>query len=553
MVNYTYDALNRLTAIHFSSDPSQNVTFTYDSPSATYGIGRLTGGVDPSGSYTFHYDAHGNLNREEKTINSVLYTTQYAYNKNNILTSITYPTGRTITYTPDQVGRISQISTTLGGNPKTLASSISYLPYGGFTGLIYGNGLSLSQGYDNQYRMSSIVVGSILNLTYGYDPNGNITSILDAMNPPGGQALEIPGTFSYQQGTNKLTHIEGTPPTDFGYDANGNIISENGWTYIYDLSNQLFRVLSGGNQIAEYTYNGAGQRIKKMTQTETIIFHYDLWGHLIAETNQTGQMLAEYIYLGDQLLAMVKPGEIVYYYHNDHLGTPQILTNETGSIAWKAVYTPFGEAVVSIATVENPFRFPGQYYDQETGLHYNYYRYYNPPTGRYLTPDPIGLEGGINLFTYVANNPVIFVDPLGLCPSGTHEATPDEVAKILAAARDIAGQGLSYRDIRCNQFVDRSINKAFPGALAEEYNTSQIGKGQGPFEKTNSPAVGELALFKTPRHVVLISQMRNGKVSQFLGSQTSTGPKPVNLPDYFWQGRLDAKGNVQYYKICLPN
>jgi len=168
-------------------------------------------------------------------------------------------------------------------------------------------------------------------------------------------------------------------------------------------------------------------------------------------------------------------------------------------------------------------------------------------------PDPIGQEGGINLFSYVENNPVVFVDLFGLCPAGTHEATPDEITKILDAARDIVGQDLCYKDMRCNQFVARSINKAFPGALAEECNTSQIGKGQGPFENTNMPAVGELALFKTPGHVVIISGMQKGKVSQFLGSQTKTGPKAVNLPDYFWQGRLDAIGNVRYYKICLPN
>jgi RHS repeat-associated protein len=413
VVNYTYDALNRLTAIQFPSDPSQNITFTYDSTSVTYGKGRLTERTDPSGSYTFYYDAQGNLTREEKTINSVLYTTQYTYNNNNILTSITYPSGRTITYTPDQVGRISQVSTTLGGQPKTLASAITYIPYGGITGLTYGNSLSLTQGYDNQYRISSVVTGSILNLAFGYDANGNITSKTDT-NPPGGEVLEPPGVYTYQTGTNKLTHIEGTPPIDFWYDANANITSETGWTYIYDLSNQLIRVLQDSNQVAQYTYNGAGQRIKKVTQTETRIFHYDLWGHIIAETNQSGQMLAEYIYLGDQLLAMIKPGELAYYFHNDHLGTPQVLTDGTGSIAWKAAYKPFGEAVISIATVQNPFRFPGQYYDQETGLHYNYFRYYNPQTGRYITPDPIGLEGGINLFAYVRGNPLRWIDPFGL-------------------------------------------------------------------------------------------------------------------------------------------
>ena len=111
---------------------------------------------------------------------------------------------------------------------------------------------------------------------------------------------------------------------------------------------------------------------------------------------------------------MIRPGEVAYYYHNDHLGTPQVLTDDSQTIAWKALYTPFGEAVASIATVENPSRFTGQYYDQETGLHYNYFRYYNPQTGRYITPDPIGLEGGINLFAHVTNNPIRYIDPTGL-------------------------------------------------------------------------------------------------------------------------------------------
>jgi len=125
-------------------------------------------------------------------------------------------------------------------------------------------------------------------------------------------------------------------------------------------------------------------------------------------------VLGEYIYLGDQLLAMIRPGEVAYYFHNDHLGTPQVLTNDGQTIAWKAAYTAFGQAAPTIQTVENPFRFPGQYYDQETGLHYNYHRYYDPITGRYVTPDPIGLNGGTNLFVYVENNPLKNIDPIGL-------------------------------------------------------------------------------------------------------------------------------------------
>jgi RHS repeat-associated protein len=148
-------------------------------------------------------------------------------------------------------------------------------------------------------------------------------------------------------------------------------------------------------------------------------------------------MLAEYIYLGDQLLSIIKPGESVYYYHNDHLGTPQILTDDTGTIAWKAVYTPFGDAVTSIQTVENPFRFPGQYYDQETGLHYNYFRYYDPTTGRYITPDPIGLEGGINLFVYVASNPMNWIDPWGIWGVNVHSGTENPSFGTYVWARQI--------------------------------------------------------------------------------------------------------------------
>jgi RHS repeat-associated protein len=106
--------------------------------------------------------------------------------------------------------------------------------------------------------------------------------------------------------------------------------------------------------------------------------------------------------------------EQIYYYHNDHLGTPQKLTNATGSVVWAIDYLPFGQAEITVGTIENNIRFAGQYYDSETGLHYNYHRYYNPAIGRYLTPDPIGLEGGINPYIYVQNNPVNAVDLFGL-------------------------------------------------------------------------------------------------------------------------------------------
>jgi len=112
------------------------------------------------------------------------------------------------------------------------------------------------------------------------------------------------------------------------------------------------------------------------------------------------------------------PVSKIYYYINDHLGTSQKMVDESGTVVWSADYRPFGEVIVTANGVGNGFRFPGQHYDQETGLHYNYLRYYDPFTGRYLKADPIGFGGGINLFTYVLNNPIRGIDPFGLAGFG---------------------------------------------------------------------------------------------------------------------------------------
>jgi len=110
----------------------------------------------------------------------------------------------------------------------------------------------------------------------------------------------------------------------------------------------------------------------------------------------------------------------IYYIHNDHLGTPKLMTNQTGQPVWRALATPFGKATVDEDVdgdgkdVVMNILFPGQYYDSESGLNYNYFRTYDPDTGRYITSDPIGLAGGVNTYTYVENDPINWIDPLGL-------------------------------------------------------------------------------------------------------------------------------------------
>lgn len=103
-----------------------------------------------------------------------------------------------------------------------------------------------------------------------------------------------------------------------------------------------------------------------------------------------------------------------YYFHTDNLGTPQAVTNESGSIVWEGHYDPFGSATETVATIEQNLRFPGQYLDRETGLHQNWHRDYDPTIGRYIQSDPIGLAGGLNTYGYVSGNPLSRSDPFGL-------------------------------------------------------------------------------------------------------------------------------------------
>ena len=110
----------------------------------------------------------------------------------------------------------------------------------------------------------------------------------------------------------------------------------------------------------------------------------------------------------------------LYYLYNDHLGTPRAVSDEGQQVTWRWISDPFGNGLPE----EDPdgdgqrftldLRFPGQYYDEETGLHYNYFRYYDPRIGRYITSDPIGLDGGLNTYLYAYANPMKFLDQRGL-------------------------------------------------------------------------------------------------------------------------------------------
>jgi RHS repeat-associated protein len=212
--------------------------------------------------------------------------------------------------------------------------------------------------------------------------------------------------------SNHLTSVEGISTTGYSYDANGNVIQKGDITFSYDDTNRMISSSNNGTS-STYMYNAKGERTAKISGGVETHYIYGPDGKLIAEANDQGTVIKEYVYFNNQPLAQII-GSNIYYYHNSHLGTPESMTDVNQNIVWQASHTPFGKATVSIDTIENNIRFPGQYFDAESGLHYNYFRDYDPEIGRYIQSDPIGLAGGINTYGYVGGNPVNYVDPNGL-------------------------------------------------------------------------------------------------------------------------------------------
>jgi len=268
------------------------------------------------------------------------------------------------------------------------------------------------------------------NYTYGYD---NLYRLINADNP-----VQNDEAYSYDEVGNRLTSASTTAQwqynannelqsyngTSYQYDANGNTTNQtngtNSTNYIYNVEDRLVRVEGGtGSLIAEYYYDPFGRRLWKDVAGVQTYFLYADEG-LIGEYDFNGTEIKAYGYIPDSTWTTdplyMKIGSDYYFYHNDHLGTPQKITAINGAVVWKANYSTFGNAEIDItSTITNNLRFPGQYFDQETGLHYNYYRYYDPSIGRYLRSDPITFSrGALNRYVYVDNDPILRFDCNGL-------------------------------------------------------------------------------------------------------------------------------------------
>ena len=247
-----------------------------------------------------------------------------------------------------------------------------------------------------------------------------------------------PSTYSVEATSNRTTGIT-NPSRSLVFDSAGNTLSDSaadgsGYTATYNLRGQLATITKNG-VTTSYTYNAAGQRVRKVSSTgpqSTVVFVYDQAGHLLGEYDQNGAALREYVWLRDTPMAMFTPdpvnptGEpLVYFIHTDHLNTPRVVVDRQNRVRWRWLAEPFGTSAPEtnpngLGVFTQNLRFPGQYADQESGLFYNYFRYYNSAGGGYTQSDPIGLAAGsLTTYGYVSGDPLSRSDPSGLMDSVT--------------------------------------------------------------------------------------------------------------------------------------
>jgi RHS repeat-associated protein len=295
------------------------------------------------------------------------------------------------------------------------------------------DGQAQSFSHDALDRLRS-EAGAAATQSFGLDANGNRLS-------------DGTGSYTITPNSNRLaTAPDYTPEVDAaGYtrayrDAQTN---ETLMAFAWDTAGDLAEVEAGGQLLATYSYDHRHLRVTKTADGATTVYHHNASGQLIAETRSSGEPLRSYVWLEGAPVAVIEHAaltgatERTLYLEPDLLMTPRAATDDEGRTVW----TWKGDAFGTTLPEDDPdgdgtpttlhLRFPGQYFDTETGLHYNWHRYYEPWTGRYLSSDPIGLRGGGALFVYTGSRPLRLKDENGLEPDVPYPSM-DEAACGLA-------------------------------------------------------------------------------------------------------------------------
>jgi RHS repeat-associated protein len=295
-------------------------------------------------------------------------------------------------------------------------ASYTYDQAGRLIGLQSFNSILTTYGYDNADRLIDLEnrrsdTGAIATYQFSLDANGNRVQIDET----------APITWTVSSGTKDYTYNDmknrllTAGSLSFAYDFEGQLASLNtGSTYAFDYEHRL-KSISGTDSI-QYAYDGSGNRLEAVRDGAITRYIYDAAGNLMAEADGLNNITRYYIH-GLGLLAMVNLADEVYCYHFDAVGSTIAMTDETQAMVNTYAYTPFGSIGNEQETLPQSFKYVGQHgvMAEPNGFYYMRARYYDPQVGRFISEDPIGFAGGdVNLYVYCINNPILFIDPLGL-------------------------------------------------------------------------------------------------------------------------------------------
>jgi RHS repeat-associated protein len=373
---------------------------------------------------------------------------QYQYDDSGLRTDRATSFGNRIAYTHDTNGQVASIAIN-DQVPVRLERNAA----GRITSEHLGEQLRRTYGYDEEgrlvhQRMASALtqiersyqydlVGNLIakhdsragNWRYTHDPLGRIIESTDPLHqvrhytydPAGDLLKHLPET---QKGLRSATHDGAT----YRFDPAGNLVERTvgaknlsplppqATRFEWDENNRLRTAHAPGGKTVHMAYDAIGRRVRKIVNGERTFFAWD--GDALLAEKHEDQGAREYVYYPGTFepLALIDTDGRLYYYHNDLNGLPRELTRPNGTIVWSATYDPLGR-VEEIQTddIPQPLRMQGQYWDDEIGLSYNRYRYFDPRICSFISQDPIGFAGGENVYAY-APNVWGWVDPLGLCP-----------------------------------------------------------------------------------------------------------------------------------------
>ncbi|WP_348260991.1 RHS repeat-associated core domain-containing protein [Telmatobacter sp. DSM 110680] len=460
---YSYDAESRLGSMSYSDGTTPTINYYYDQVSYNgltilNGKGRRTGMSDGSGQSAWSFDAAGDVISQRQTISGITNTVNYSYNPDGSPASITYPSGRTITYAYGNAGRATSAIDTVNG--INYATQATYSPIGAPASVLHGHsntfgGITESNAYNSRIEITGTAAtssnGTAFSLTEGYvQPTGNnLTLASETNNLDNGRNLSTSYDFLNRVSSAQTQATSGADcwGLTFGDDALGNLLSETvskcsayalsvsvnnknqitGYSYdasgdltgdgLYGYSYNAMGQLTSAAGV-NYSYDGSGARVSKSSGT---LFWRSASGRTLTETDLAGNLKNEYVYFGGHQIALRNSSGSIYYYFLDHLGSTRVITDSLGNQCYDTDFYPYG---VEVGPFKNScpqnFKFTGYERDAETGLDYAFGRYYNSRIGRFMSSDPdsgssnAGDPQSWNRYTYVENNPLTFTDPDGL-------------------------------------------------------------------------------------------------------------------------------------------